>query len=92
MTSIELEPDLSTCIETLARREYERTLEALLGTEEESVDLAERLRTLRLFLESTDFGGLRGRYEPHLVEGRRIRFTLRPAGDKTEYTMYVSSD
>lgn len=90
MADIELEPDLSSCVQTLAKREYDRLTRELLMSEEEDEELQGRLETLRIFLESTDFGALRSRYEPYLVEGRRVRFTLRQAADKAEYRMEVS--
>jgi hypothetical protein len=89
MVEIKLEPDLSCCVQTLAKREYDRLTRELLTSDEEDTELQDRLETLRIFLESTDFGELRSRYEPHLVEGRRVRFTLRLAADKTEYHMEV---
>jgi len=89
MIQIKLEPDLSSCVQTLAKREYNRLTTELLTSDDEDAELQERLETLRLFLESTDFRVLRSRYEPFLVEGKRVRFTLRRAGDKTEYQMDV---
>jgi len=89
MTEIDLEPDLSNCIRTLARREYDRALREILSSEPASVDLCQKAETLRIFLESTDFATLRSQYEPHLAQGRRVRFTLRLAGNRTEYRMVV---
>ena len=89
MVQIKLEPDLSSCVQTLAKREYNRLATELLTSDEEDAELQERLETLRLFLESTDFRELRSRYEPYLIEGKRVRFTLRWAADKTEYQMEV---
>ena len=43
----------------------------------------------RPYRESTDFSELRSRYEAYLVEGRRVRFTLRQAADKAEYQLEV---
>jgi hypothetical protein len=89
MADIEIEPDLSNCVQTLAKREYDRLTRELLTSDEEDVELQERLETLRMFLESTDFSELRSRYEPHLVQGKRVRFTLRQAADETEYQMEI---
>jgi hypothetical protein len=89
MVEIKLEPDLSSCVQTLAKREYDRLTRDLLTTEEEDVEIQERLETLRIFLESTDFRELRSRYEPRLVEGKHVRFTLWQAAGKTEYRMEV---
>ncbi len=76
MVCIELKPDLSNCIEMLSKQEYERTLSLLLKNRAVGEELGERLETLRLFLESTDFGQLRSQYERHLVEGRKVTFLI----------------
>lgn len=89
MVEIKLEPDLSSCVQTLAKREYDRLTRELLMSDEEDTELQERLETLRMFLESTDFGELRSRYEPHLVAGKRVRFTLRQVADRAEYRIEV---
>jgi hypothetical protein len=81
VASIELEPDLSNCIQTLAEREYQRALRELLASEGAAPALGERVTLLRRFLESADFGRLRSRYEPHLIQGERVRFTLSRSGD-----------
>jgi hypothetical protein len=59
MVCIDLKPDLSSCIETLSKKEYERTLNLLLKERGIDEGLGERLEVLRLFLESADFGHLR---------------------------------
>jgi hypothetical protein len=89
MVCIELKPDLSSCIETLSKREYERILN--LPLKEGSVDeeLAKRLEVLRLFLESTYFGHLRSQYESYLTEGRKVTFLIYPEEGKTGYQMIV---
>ena len=89
MVEIEIEPDLSNCVQTLAKREYNRLARELLTSDEKDVELQESLETLRMFLESTDFSELRSRYEPYLVEGKRVRFTLRQAADKAEYQLEI---
>jgi hypothetical protein len=89
MMEISIEPDLSHCICTLAHREYDRILREILSSEQANDALCEKIETLRMFLESTDFGKLRSQYEPHLAAGRRVRFILCAAGDRTEYRMEV---
>ncbi len=76
MVCIELKPDLSSCIETLSKQEYERTLNLLLKRGPVDEELGERLEVLRLFLESTDFGHLRGQYERYLTEGEEVTFLI----------------
>ena len=90
MVEIKLEPDLSKCVQTLAKTEYNRLMRELLTSDAEDVELQERLETLRMFLEATDFRELRSRYEPYLVEGKRVRFTLRQAADKAEYQLEIT--
>jgi hypothetical protein len=86
---IDLEPELSACVETKAKREYQKTLGKLL-TEAEGEELQERLETLRLFLETTDFKRLREEYEKYLIAGRRVRFTLRLEKGKPRYEVKVT--
>jgi len=89
MVYVELRPNLSNCIETLSKKEYEQTLNLLL--KEGSVDekLAERLEALRLFLESADFGHLRSQYEGYLTEGRQVTFLIYSEEEKVSYKLVV---
>ena len=87
--AIEIEPELSACIETKSKREYQTTLSALLKKGEQS-ELQERLEILRLFLETTDFKQLRGEYEKYLIAGRRVRFILHREEDKPKYDMKIT--
>ncbi|MBT4511933.1 MAG: hypothetical protein HOC20_06975 [Chloroflexi bacterium] len=87
---IEFEPDLSHCIQTLAKEEYDRLLMEILKTEQSNSEINQSLEMLRAFLESTDFPKLRGEYEPYLVEGKRVRFTLSPMADDVEYRFEVT--
>jgi hypothetical protein len=86
---IELEPELSGCIDTKAKREYQKTLRELLKKGEES-ELKERLETLRLFLQTTDFKQLREQYERYLIAGRRVRFILRLEEGKPKYDLKIT--
>ncbi len=58
MVCIEMKPDLSNCIETLSKQEYERAFSLLLKKGPVDEELGRRLESLRLFPESTDFGYL----------------------------------
>jgi hypothetical protein len=86
---IELEPNLSHCIETLAKREYKKALSTLLkmGTIDEEV--SQRMEVLRLFLESTDFGALRRQYEKYLEEGKEVKFKIYSVKGKMNYQWIV---
>ena len=86
---INLEPDLSTCIQTLAKKQHELIVRELLKTGEENSELEQKAEMLRMFLESTDFNRLRNEYEAYLVEGKRVKFTLRLMADRTEYNMTI---
>jgi hypothetical protein len=73
---IKLEPSLSSCIETVAKKEYERTLRLLLKADQEDEQLAEELELLRLFLESADLGQLRSRCDDFLLADRQVECRL----------------
>ena len=85
---IELEPELDACVETQAKREYIHSLMELLNQGEEEA-LAQKLETLRLFLESTDFNKLRSEYEQHLMEEKTVKFILYLAEGKPKYEMKI---
>jgi hypothetical protein len=89
MVCIELKPNLSSCIESVSKKEYERTLNRLL--KEGSVDekLGERLEILSLFLESADFGHLRSQYEGYLTEGKDVTFLIYPEGERVNYKLII---
>ena len=76
-------------METKAKREFQQTLSELLKKGEER-ELGEKLETLRLFLESTDFNKLRSDSEKHLLEGRRVKFTVYSVDGKPKYEMKVT--
>ena len=75
-------------MQTQAKRQYNKTLSELLNKGEEG-ELAEKLELLRLFLESADFNKLRGEYEKHLIEGKKVKFILHLEEGKPEYEMKV---
>jgi hypothetical protein len=92
MLKIELVPDLSNCIETVAKREYSEIVRQLLAIGEGNEELHERAELLRSFLETTDFKRLRSESERYLVEGRRVKFAVYFEGGITKYDMQVSSE
>ena len=89
MVCIELKPNLSSCIETVSKREYERTLNLLLKEGRVDEKLGERLEVLRLFLESADFGHLRSQYEGYLTEGKKVSFLIYSEEGKVNYKLIV---
>ena len=76
-------------METQARRQYNQVMSRLLKQGEEK-GLAEKLETLRLFLETADFNKLRGESEKHLVAGKKVKFLLHLEDGKPEYEMKVT--
>jgi hypothetical protein len=76
MLRIELTPDLSHCIETVARREHTAVSKQLLASAQRSKDLEEELEVLKLFLETGDFRKLRAESERMLIEGKKVRFIV----------------
>ena len=89
MLQIELLPALSNCVETVAKREYRKTLGKLLAGDEENEELQERIELLRIFLETADFRNLRAESEKHLLEGRKVRFVLYLEEGPPRYDMQV---
>jgi len=88
MMEVKLEPNLSHCIETVAKREYEKVLSLLLGGKQED-SLLDKLELLRLFLESADFGQLRSRCEELLLAGRRIEVILKSTHGVPPYEIEI---
>jgi|YelNatPaOPRAMG01_1025707.scaffolds.fasta_scaffold123504_2 hypothetical protein len=86
---IALEPTLAHCIETQAKREYERLKRTLMEAEQPDDLTAAKLETLRSFLSGADFPRLRGEYEPYLVQGKKVRFVLRPSTEGAAFRMEV---
>jgi hypothetical protein len=76
MHQIELVPDLSHCIETVAKKEYRETIERILNTAEASNELEEKAEILRLFLQAANFKRLRTESERYLVSGRKVKFVV----------------
>ena len=85
---IELKPELDACVETQARRRYNQMASQLLKEGEEK-GLAEKLETLRLFLETADFDKLRRKSEGYLVQGKKVKFILYLEKGKPKHEMKV---
>jgi len=88
MMEVKLEPNLSHCIETVAKREYEKVLSLLLGGKQEE-SLLDKLELLRLFLESADLRQLRSRCEESLIAGKRVEVILTSAQGAPPYEIEV---
>ena len=89
MMPIKFKPSLAECIETLARREYQKCLRSCLAPTENSQELQEGIELLRLFLESADLKRLRAESERWLSERRDVEFILSLVDGKPETKMIV---
>jgi hypothetical protein len=87
--TITLEPSLSHCVETVARRERDGVLGLLLSGEHKDRSLEQRFALLRLFLESVDFGELRSRCQEPLLAGRRVECRLGPSDAPPGFTVEI---
>ncbi|MFC1940237.1 hypothetical protein ACFLXO_06095 [Chloroflexota bacterium] len=76
MLKVELIPDLTYCIETVAKREHTAVLKQLLKPGQGNKELEEKLEILRLFLETADFRQLRAKSEKRFMEGRKVIFVV----------------
>lgn len=76
MLRIALTPSLSTCIETVARKEYQATTKALLVADDLDCKLVRKAEVLKAFLERADFRKLRAESEAQLLRGRAVIFTV----------------
>jgi hypothetical protein len=75
LTTVELIPDLSHCVQTRARQEHAATMSRIMSGDE-SPGLEPRLELLKAFLEEADFSRLRRESEEHLTQGRKVKFVL----------------
>ncbi|MBN2059753.1 MAG: hypothetical protein JW882_04975 [Deltaproteobacteria bacterium] len=87
---IRLEPNLRSCIETVAKMEYERVLGLLLKKGQVERQLEQKFELLKAFLESADFGKLRSLSEGFLLNGRRVEFILKSTGIMGSYKIEMS--
>jgi hypothetical protein len=76
MLKIELIPDLSHCIETVAKREHTQISKQLLKSGEGNKELEEKLEVLGTFLETADFRKLRAESEKILMDGKNVKFVV----------------
>lgn len=90
MSMIELTPDLSSCIETVTKREYNDVTRTLLTTTSYDEKTREKAELLRLFLETANFRKLRAESEKHLLNGKKVKFTVSLEDKQLRYEMQVS--
>jgi hypothetical protein len=90
MVRVELIPELSHCIETVAKNEYRETMAKLLASGEGDENLQQKLELLRVFLETTDFPSLRKESEKHLTQGKKVKFVVYLQEGNLKYDMRVT--
>ena len=90
MVQIELTPDLSHCIETVARKEFEKLARGYLQDDKTDSDFEDKVELLRSFLESADFRKLRKQSEGYLLKGQEVKFILYREHGKAKYKMLRS--
>jgi len=89
MLRIDLVPSLDSCIETVARREYQEAKARLLAGEADE-ELQQRVELLRMFLETMDFRKLRKQSEVHLAAGKRVKFTVYLHKGRPQYRLHLA--
>jgi len=90
MLKIELVPDLTHCIETVAKKEHTAAFKQILATGQRNEELEEKLEILRVFLETADFRKLRSESEKRLIEGKTVLFMVYLEEGITKYEMKVT--
>lgn len=87
MLEIELVPDLSHCIETVAKREHDNLARSYFQAGRGDAEFEEKVELLRSFLESADFKKLRRESEGYLLNGDKIKFILYKEEGQTRYRL-----
>ena len=89
MVQIELIPNMEHCIETTARKEYQRLMLEYLGGKG-APDFEDKIDLLRMFLETSDFRKLRKESEAELLQGKKVKFILQL--DKADFSYHMVVD
>jgi hypothetical protein len=79
---------MDACVETQAKQLYNRTLRELVRNPDDRLS-QQRLETVKLFLQTADSSGLRKDSETHLVEGKKVVFTVWQENGKARWEMKV---
>jgi len=88
MIEIELIPNLEHCIETTAKKEYQRLMLEYLGGKG-APDFEDKIDMLRTFLETADFRKLRKESEAELLKNGKVKFILWMDKADLSYKMVV---
>lgn len=89
MFKIELVPDMSHCIETVAKREYGEAIKQILTTGEADDELQGKAELLRILLEKVDFSRLRRESEKYLIVGKTVKFAFYLEEGAAKYEMSI---
>ncbi len=73
---VELVPDISCCIETVAKREFHDAMSLLLSADTADVELKAKAEILERFMRTADFRKLRSESEVHLRQGKKVSFII----------------
>jgi hypothetical protein len=90
MLKIELVPNLSHCIHTVTKKEYDETLRRLLSTEKGNKKLEKKLELLTILLKEIDFKQLRHESEEYIMEGKKVKFVFYLQNGLPKYEMLVN--
>ena len=90
MRCIEFFPDLSHCIETVAKQEFWSSVNKYMENARENEELKDKIELLKAFLESMDFAKLRSESEQYLVQGKKVKFAIYWKEGKPSYEMIIS--
>jgi hypothetical protein len=84
-----LVPDLSSCIETTARKAHRERLNLLLSGNQNDTRLKTEITILEQFLETADFRKLRAESEKHLVDAKKVEFILYLQNNSVKYDLKI---
>jgi len=88
---IALTPTISHCIETVAKREYWKTVNNYLKKRKEDKRLEGKIELLRSFLETADFANLRRQSEEYILHGKQVQFIVSIKNKKLLHEMTVKN-
>ena len=88
MICLKIVPELNECIETKARKEFQR-ISSLVMQGHNQRSLIQRLELLRLFLETADFRKLRSDSEQMLMKGKKITFVISEESGRAVFKMKI---
>jgi len=88
---IALTPTISHCIETVAKREYWKSVNKYLKKRREDKRLEGKIELLRSFLETADFANLRRQSEEHILHGKQVQFIVSIKNKKLLHEMIVEN-